>query len=98
MTSDQIWIQANEQRDLIRSIYHALCEGRDIDAGMIRLKQRIPCLFGIDAEQRALVFKSSNTGMVAVLVEEKGEVFALAFTEDITLEGHENTGMGMQGL
>lgn len=97
MTSNQIWNQANEHRELIRSIYHALCEGRDINVGMNQLKHRIPCLFGVDAEQNALVFRSSDAGAVAVFVEEQGDAFALAFAENITLEHQENNGMEMQG-
>lgn len=98
MNSKQIWNQANEQRELIRSIYHALCEGRDIDAGMNQLKQRIPCLYGVDADRHALVFQSGDEGMIALLVEEQGDTFALALTGNIELDGQEGTGMEMKGL
>lgn|GEM_PF-3287162 len=98
MNSKQIWNQVNEQRELIRSIYRALCEGGDINAGMNELKQRIPCLYGVDADQRALVFQSSDDGMVAVLVKEQGDTFALALAANIDLEGPGDFGMGMQRM
>jgi len=96
MTSNQIWSQANEYRELIRSINHALCEGGDINGGMNELKQRIPCLFGIDADRRALVFRSTDDGMVAVSVGEQDGTFALALATNIMLEPQEDAVMGMQ--
>jgi hypothetical protein len=86
MTAKQIWNDANEHRELIRRIYRAVCEGRDINDGMNRLKKSIPCLFGIDADRRALIFRSTDEGMVAVLVEEHGDTFALALTANVNLE------------
>ena len=98
MNSNQIWNQANEHRELIRSIYRTLCEGGDINAGMDQLKQRIPSLYGVDADMPALVFKSSDEGMVALLVKEQGDSFALALTGNIELDGQESGEMEMRGL
>ena len=86
MTSKQIWNQANQHRELIRDIYRALVEGDDINDGMNQLKRRIPCLFGVDGDRRALVFQSTDDGLVAVLVQEQGDTFALALATDIVLE------------
>lgn len=97
MTALQIWIQANENRELIRSIYHTLCEDGDIDDGMNQLKQRIPCLFGVDFEQRALVFQSTDEGLAALRVKDLGDTFALALTTNIMLEAQKDAGMGMRG-
>jgi len=96
MTSNQIWNQANEHRELIRSINHALCEGGDINAGMNELKRRIPCLFGVDADRHALVFQSTDEGPVAVSVEEQGDTFTLTLATNIVLEPQEDAVMGMQ--
>ena len=95
MTSQQIWSLANDQRELIRSINLTLGEGGDINAGMNELKRRIPSLFGIDYEQRALVFNSTDEGLVAVRVEEQGESFMLTLSANIALEAPEDTEMGM---
>lgn len=86
MTSKQIWNQANEHRELVRAIYHSLCEGKDINYGMNLLKRRISCLYGVDADRRALVFQSSDEGLVAVLVKEQGDTFVLALATNITLD------------
>ena len=59
MITKQIWERANEHWELIRTLYRAICEGKDIDAMMSQLKQHIPCLFGVDFDQRTLVFKSA---------------------------------------
>lgn len=86
MTSKQIWNQANQHRELIRDIYLALVEGDDINDGMNKLKRLVPCLYGVDADRRALVFRSTDDGLVALLVQEEGDTFALALATDITLE------------
>jgi hypothetical protein len=86
MTSEQIWAKVNEQRDLVFSIYQAICAGGDISDGMSELKRRIPCLFGADEEERALVFKSIDDGLVAVMVHEQDGTFALVLVPNIALE------------
>lgn len=86
MTSTQIWNQANAHWELIREIYHALVEGESINDGMDQLKLRMPCLYGVDADRRALVFQSTDDGLVAVLVKEQDDTFALALVTDISLE------------
>jgi len=98
MKSHQIWNQANEHRELIRSIYHAVCEGGDINAEMNQLKQHIPCLFGIDADNRSLVFQSSDEGVVGLSVDEQHGILALAFITNIELDSQNDIRMGMQGL
>ncbi|HOE18069.1 MAG: hypothetical protein ACOX1U_02235 [Saccharofermentanales bacterium] len=86
MKTKQIWERANEHRELIRSLYRALCEGEDINGMMNQLKQLIPCLFGVDADRRALVFRSIDDGLVALLVKEEGDTLVLALaTTDIEL-------------
>jgi len=83
MTSDQIWVSANCHRELIRTIYRALIDGKDINAGMTQLKSNIPCLFGIDFEKKGLVFRSTDEGFVVIFVEEKGVDFVLVHCTNI---------------
>jgi len=61
MNSKEIWIAANKQTGLIRAINRALLRDGDINNEMNQLKRRIPCLIGVDGEERVLVFKSSDT-------------------------------------
>lgn len=87
MKAKQIWEQANKHRELIRTLYRALCENQDINEIMNELKRKIPCLFGVDAARRALVFKSVDDGFVALLVKEEGDTLVLALaTTDIQLD------------
>ena len=86
MTTKQIWEDANENRELIRSIYRSICEGADISDGMDQLKSQIPSLFGVDEEERSLVFKSADDGMVALTVQEQGDSLILALSTNIELE------------
>lgn len=86
MKSKQIWEQANKHRELIRTLYRALCGNQDINGMMTQLKQRIPCLYGVDQDRRALVFQSADEGLVALLVKEEGDTLVLALAPGIQLE------------
>ena len=86
MTTKQIWEDANENRELIRSIYRSICEGTDISDGMDQLKSKIPALFGVDEEERSLVFKSTDDGTVALTVKEQGDSLVLALSTGVELE------------
>lgn len=86
METKAIWEHANTHRELIRTLYHAICENRNINRIMDRLKQQIPCLIGIDANQRTLVFKSVDNGMVALHVREERGTLVLALETDIQLD------------
>lgn len=85
MKTKQIWEQANAYRELIRTLYRVLCANQDINGIMDQLKQRIPCLYGVDADRRTLVFKSTDEGLVALLVKEEGDTLVLALATDIQL-------------
>jgi hypothetical protein len=86
MTSKQIWDQANTHRELIHSIYNSLCEDGNINDNMDHLKYLMPCLFGVDADRRALVFQSTDDGLVALMVREQDDTFVLALATGITLD------------
>ena len=86
MTTKIIWNRVNERRELIRLIYRAICEKQNIDNLMSMLKQKIPCLYGVDFEKRAFVFRSSDEGLVAVYVKEQGDDFVLALGTEIVLD------------
>ena len=86
MNSKEIWIAANKQTGLIRAINRALLRDGDINNEMNQLKRHIPCLIGVDDEERVLVFKSSDDGVVGILAKEQGGTFALALDTNITLE------------
>lgn len=86
MVTEQIWEHANQHRELVRALYRAICAKKDIDVLMTQLKQVIPCLYGVDAERRALVFQSTNEGLVALNVQEEGDTMVLALETGITLE------------
>jgi len=85
MTADQIWVSANCYRETIRAIYHALCEGKDINDGMNGLKQNIPTLYGVDFEKKGFVFQSTDNGLVAIYVNELGGDFVLVMTANVHL-------------
>lgn len=78
MKTKQIWEHANEHRELIRTLYRALCEDGDINGIMNQLKRLIPCLFGVDPDRRALVFKSDDDGTVVLLIREEDDTLVLA--------------------
>jgi hypothetical protein len=87
MTLAQIWDSATDRRELIRSITFAISKGGNIRRGMNKLKRQIPALIGVDCEQCALVFSSSDKGPVAVkIVEEQGGAFKMQLLTGIVME------------
>ena len=86
MESKKIWGCANELKELIRAIYRAVRERKNIDSLMSQLKCHIPCLVGLDIDKFALVFRSSDEGIVAVYVEEQDDTLLLAMGTNIELE------------
>lgn len=88
MTADQIWGQANENRELVQDIYRAIIAGRDIAPLMDRLKGLMPPLHAVDVEEQTLLFKSSDAGNVGLIMREKDDAFVLALATDVEIEGY----------
>jgi hypothetical protein len=86
MNSKEIWVAANQRRDLVRPIYYAMVRGKSLDPMMTNLKKEMPCLYGADDEKRALVFRSTDEGLVAIYLAEADGDFALALGANIQLD------------
>lgn len=86
MNTKNIWVRVNESKELIHAIYRAICGNKDINNQMSQLKKLIPCLIGVDFDKRALVFRSTDEGIVAVYIEEQDDTLALAMGTDIALD------------
>lgn len=93
MTSIEIWSVLNKEVETVAHFFRGMQDSvptrRTVVCNTLyrRLEQMMPCLFGVDEEKNALIFRSEDEGTVAAFVtfDDEGNV-GLAMETDVELE------------